>query len=199
MASNAKIDRISGSGKLNAVNDAQPGGVSNDGAGLAPGQLGDTIVLNSPDALKLSDTTVGTLYAGRYQYVQFKTGQTGTTVKGGPMYWDDPDNFIVTADAATSGLGFAGVALNVVTKGNYGWICIEGVCQCQPLDNTTKATPAVGDIMVLATIGRFDDIVDPYASELTSGKVAGQWIEAPADATSTRYKAYVKYTCRVGS
>lgn len=185
-------------GQLNAVNDVYPGG-GTDAPGLAVGQLGTEITLNASDALALSSTTVGTLYAGTYKYVQFKLTQSGTTKKGGPMYWSDPDAFIVTADVPTSFLGFAGVALNVVTKGQYGWILVEGKCQCQPLDNTTKGTPAIGDVMVCATIGRFDDVTDPYASELLAGGVAGQWIEAPADATDTRYLAYVRFATKVAS
>ncbi len=175
---------------INEVNDPVIGQTVSDGQEYA-GQLGAVLNLSAAEALKLSKTSVGTLYAGRYQYVRFLAAQVGTTKKGGPVYWSDPDNYVVDADAALSGLGFAGVALNVVTKGNYGWILTRGKCECQPLDNTTKGTPAIGDVMVCGTIGRFDDIVDPYASELTSSKVAGQWIAAPADATDTRYAAYV--------
>ncbi len=184
--------------QLNSTNDAVPGNSVSGGQSYS-GQLGAVMVLNTDQAQKMQLASVGTLYAGRYQYVQFKTGQTGTTVKGGPMYWDDADNFIVTADVPTGVPGFAGVALNVVTKGNYGWILTEGICQCQPLDNTTKTTPAIGDTMVLSTIGRFDDLLDATAFDGTNQKlIAGQWIEAPADATSTRYKAYVKFACKVG-
>ena len=119
------------------------------------GQLGGVETLNADQALKLSSgvaaalTNVGTLYGGKYQYVQFLSTQSGTTVAGGPVYWSDPDNFIVTADVPTAGLGFAGVALKTVTKGNYGWILVEGKCLCQPLDNTTLGSPAIGDVMVL--------------------------------------------------
>ena len=89
-------------------------------------------------------------------------------------------------------LDFAGVAINVPTKGNYGWILVEGKCKCQPLDNTTKGTPAIGDTMVTSTIGRFDDLADATAFDGTNQKlIAGQWIQAPADATSTLYLAYV--------
>jgi len=184
--------------KLNATDDpvagnSVSGGVSYDG------QLGAVMVLNTAAAQKLQDSSVGTLYAGRYQYVKFYASQSGTTVKGGPVYWQDPDNFVVTADVPTGAPGFAGVALNVVTKGNYGWILTEGIVQAQPLDNTTKTTPAIGDTMVTSSIGRFDDLADATAFDGTNQKlIAGQWIEAPADATSTRYKAYVKFACKVG-
>lgn len=186
-------------GKLNATNDPLPG-QSVTGGQSYQGQLGATILLNASEALKLSDTSVGTLYAGLYQYVLFKSGQSGTTIKGGPVYWTDPDNFEVSADVASGAPGFAGVALNVVTKGNYGWILVEGKCQCQPLDNTTKTTPAIGDTMVTATIGRFDVLADATAFDGTNQKlIAGQWIEAPVDATSTRYLAYVTQARRQAS
>ena len=186
---------------LNTVNDAVPGGAVAGYTGQPPqysGQVGATLTLDAATALKLSDTTVGTLYGGTYQYVQFLSTQSGTTVKGGPVYWTDPDNYVVSADVASGAPGFAGVALNVVTKGNYGWILVEGKCQCQPLDNTTKTTPAIGDTMVTASIGRFDDLADATPFDGTNQKlIAGQWIEAPADATNTRYLAYVTGARRI--
>ncbi len=186
---------------LNTINDAYPGVTTNGYSGQPnqyQGQVGTTVTLNAAQALKRSDTTVGTLYGGTYQYVQFYTSQSGTTVKGGPVYWQDADNYIVTADVPTGAPGFAGVAISVPTKGNYAWILIEGKCQCQPLDNTTKTTPAIGDTMVTSTIGRFDDLADATAFDGTNQKlIAGQWIEAPADATSTRYLAYVQYARKV--
>ena len=199
MANKSFISRIT-TGLLNTVNDSGAGGNNtSSSAGLAPGQVGDEIVLNAAQALALSDTTVGTLYEGTYKYVQFYVSQSGTTVKGGPVYWQDPDNFVVTADVPTGFLGFAGVAISVPTKGNFAWIQIEGKANCLPLDNTTKGTPAIGDIMVCATIGRFDDVDDPYASAALAGAVAGQWIVAPADATSTLRLAYIRFATRVGS
>lgn len=194
---NTGINRIT-TRYLNDVNDPLVG-QSVTGGQTYLGQLGNVEVLNADQALKLSSTTVvalvnvGTLYAGKYQYVQFKLTQSGTTIAGGPVYWDDADNFIVTADVPTGAPGFAGVAINVPTKGNYGWILVEGKCKCQPLDNTTKTTPAIGDNLVLATIGRFDDLADATAIDGTNFKlVVGQWLAAPADATSTLYLANVR-------
>ncbi len=186
---------------LNTINDAYPGVTTNGYSGQPnqyQGQVGATLTLNAAQALKLSDTSVGTLYGGTYQYVQFYGSQSGTTKKGGPVYWQDPDNYVVTADVPTGAPGFAGVAISVPTKGNYAIILIEGKCQCQPLDNTTKGTPAIGDTMVTSTIGRFDDLADATAFDGTNQKlIAGQWIEAPADATDTRYLAYVQYARKV--
>lgn len=191
---------------LNNVNDPSPGTSVANSVQAVPGQLGAVMELNDADAARMSSgvvaalTNVGNLYGGIYQYVQFYAGQSGTTVAGGPVYWQDPDNFVVTADVPTSGLGFAGVALNVPTKGNYAWILVAGKCACQPLDNTTVGSPAIGDVMVLSSIGRFDDVADPYAtSSAVAALPAGQWIQAPVDATSTLYLAYVKFAARVAS
>jgi len=200
---NTGINRIT-SRYLNDVNDPLIG-QSVTGGQTYGGQLGGVEVLNADEALKLSSgtvaalTNVGTLYGGKYQYVKFYVSQTGTTVAGGPVYWQDADNFVVTAEVPTAGAGFAGVALNTVTKGNYGWILVEGKCKCQPLDNTTKGSPAIGDIMILSTIGRFDDVEDPYATGAVSQLVAGQWLAAPVDATSTLYLAFVKFACQNAS
>lgn len=184
---------------LNNVNDPVPGNTVSDGISY-DGQVGAAVYLNADEALKRSKTSVGTLYAGRYQYVRFKATQSGTTKKGGPVYWDDPDNFVVTADVPTGAPGFAGVALNVPTKGNYAWILTEGKVQAQPLDNTTKASPAVGDTMVTASIGRFDVLADATAFDGTNQKlIAGQWIDAPVDATDVRYLAYVNHARKLGA
>jgi hypothetical protein len=150
-----------------------------------PGQLGSIQVLNSDQALLASDgvTGVSTLYEGTYQYVQFKLGQTGTTVAGGPMYWDDPDNFIVTADVPTNGMGFAGMALNVVTKGNYGWILVRGKALAH-FGVVTKATPAIGDPISTSTIGNFDD-VDTAPTALIIARYVGIGIAAPSNNNSS--------------
>ncbi len=170
---------------LNAANDASPGTSVSGSVQAVTGQLGAIQILNADQALLASDGTTGvaTLYEGTYQYVQFKTGQTGTTVAGGPMYWSDPDNFIVSADVPTNGAGFAGMALNVVTKGNYGWILVRG----KGIANfgvVTKATPAIGDPISTSTIGIFDD-VDTTPTALIIARYVGVGIAAPSNNNSS--------------
>jgi hypothetical protein len=167
--------------RLNDVNDPSPGVSVANSVQAVPGQLGAVMTLNAADALKASDTTVGTLYEGSYQYVQFYASQSGTTVAQGPMYWQDPDNFVVTADVPTNGAGFAGIALNVVTKGNYGWIQVSGKATLN-VGTVTKATPAIGDPVSTSTIGIFDD-VDTTPTALIIARYVGVWIVAPATST----------------
>lgn len=179
---------------LNDVDDAVIG-QSVSGGQAYSGQLGAVVVLNADLAKKLSDTTVATLYAGVYQYVKFKAGTTAANITGGPVYWDDPDNFVVTPDVPTGFPGFAGVSLNAVTKGNYGFILVEGKGLVHALANTTKTTPAIGDTVVLtATAGAADDLADATAyTGANLKKAVGQWIEAPADATPAgTYLAYIR-------
>jgi hypothetical protein len=169
--------------KLNKIDDPVVGQSVTSGQPYT-GQLGATVQLNADTALGLSDTSVGTLYAGKYQYVKFYVSQSGTTVLGGPMYWQDADNFVVTADVPTNGAGFAGVALNVVTKGNYGWIQVAGKAALHTAV-VTKATPAIGDPVSTSTIGIFDDVSDANMTNLQVARIVGQWLAAPANNTTT--------------
>ena len=167
---------------LNDANDASPGQSVANSVQAVPGQLGAITVLNATDALNLSDTVnQTTLYEGTYQYVKFLSTQSGTTIAQGPVYWSDPDNFVVTADVPTNGAGFAGIALNVVTKGNYGWIQVSGKALLN-VGTVTKATPAIGDPVSTSTIGIFDD-VDTTPTALIIARYVGQWIAAPATST----------------
>lgn len=167
---------------LNDVNDPVPGQSVSTGESFA-GQVGAVITLNADAALALSDTAVGTLYGGRYQYVKFYGSQSGTTVAKGPVYWQDADNFVVTADVPTNGAGFAGVALNVVTKGNYGWILVEGKASLS-VGVLTKGTPAIGDPVSTSTIGIFDD-VDTTPTALIIARYVGVWGAAPSNNNAT--------------
>lgn len=173
---NTGIARLTG--PVNATNDPLVG-QSVTGGQPYSGQLGAVMTLNKDQAQALAGA--GTLYEGKYQYVQFLLTQAGTTLANGPMYWSDPDNFIVSADVPTNGANFAGVALNVVSKGNYGWIQIEGKALLN-VGTVTKATPAIGDPVSTSLIGIFDD-VDTAPTALIIARYCGTWIAAPATST----------------
>lgn len=180
---NTGIARLTG--KLNATNDPVVG-QSVTGGQAYTGQLGAVANINAADVVALTDTTatIGTLYGGKYQYVQFLLTQSGTTVAGGPVYWSDRENFVVSADVPTNGANFAGIALNVVTKGNYGWIQVCGKAILH-VAAVTKATPAIGDPVSTSTIGIFDDVTDANMTNLQVARFVGQWLVAPANNTNT--------------
>jgi hypothetical protein len=135
---------------LNDINDAAAGGVIVSVPAGAPlvavSQTlpGDRIVLDDISALALSDTTIGTLYGGIYMYGQF-TYTTTAAVRGGIAFFAQADvglNYIFYGDAkpATATPSFiAGILINVITKGNYGWIQIAGVASVL-FDSTVSAT-----------------------------------------------------------
>ena len=119
-------------GYLNTVNDPSPGVplVSPSGSIVQPygGQVGGDTYLSAADALKLSDVTgTGTLFEGIYKYVQFLSSSTATAVRGQILFWSNRSQYIVTPDyAVASNAKIAGICLNVVTKGNWGFIQIAG-------------------------------------------------------------------------
>lgn len=160
---------------LNDVDDAGCGGpvvTMGTGAGYNPGQLGNIIYLNDYWAAKLSNATY-TLYAGRYQYVQFKAGSSNSNIVGAPVAWDTFANlghskYVVTPDiGSTNYLQLAGIAIKANTKGNYGWIFTgEGLCNVY-----YKASPtanSIGDLLMAASsVQTFDTLA--IGSAVTTG------------------------------
>jgi hypothetical protein len=126
-----QVPRISG--KLNKVNDALAGGqitAAPSGLTISAGEQtrpGDRIILLTADALALSDTTVGTLYAGLYMYVK-----SATTSKVGRLAFVDTsvaDGLyqVTGSEAGVTGVVLrAGVYISVITATYYGWIFVSG-------------------------------------------------------------------------
>jgi hypothetical protein len=159
---------------LNRADDPAPGQVLASPSGSIvqayAGQVGLPIVLSNDEALRLSDTTVGILLGGGYQYVKFKAGSAASNVRGQIAFWDDTTAFQVTPDSTTAALGkVAGIILNAVTKGNYGWIQIGGVASVKAKAALTKAAATVdGDLAMVdaANSATFDVLAD--ATQITS-------------------------------
>lgn len=160
---------------LNLVNDPAPGvPVSTAQASGSiiqtySGMVGKRLVLTAAMASKLSDTSIGTLYEGIYQYVNVLSSATASPVRGALCYWSSYENYVVATDqVATNAAKVAGVFINVITKGNYGFIQIAGKSSILMKATITKATPADGDLVVAdgATSPRGDVLAD--ATALTS-------------------------------
>lgn len=123
---------------LNDVNDAVSGGaiVSLPSGSPVPAasatQPGDRIVLDDITAAALSDTTVGTLLGGVYMYVGTLSSSTASPARGAIAFFRAADlgvTYQVTADAQpTTAVPtyVAGIFINAVTKGNFGWIQVAG-------------------------------------------------------------------------
>jgi hypothetical protein len=152
---------------LNDVNDVSPFQSTPTASGSLTeyaAALGSRVWLDGSALGVKYDSAVGTLYGGKYQYVQFYNGTVAAAV-GGPTVWAYNqantcfENYIVSCDLTAANLGrFAGVALNAVTKGQYGWIQVTGKASVLFKSSLTAATPADGDMIVLdSSSGLADD------------------------------------------
>lgn len=136
-------------GLLNTVNDAQAGVIQAAQTGYItptyPGQVGVKIYLDAADALKLSDTTIGTLLQGTYMYVATNAA-AANVAKGRLAFWDTTT--LVTnpyqahqLESQNGGLPLiAGVFLNSITAGNFGFIQVAGRATCLCRAAVTAAT-----------------------------------------------------------
>lgn len=191
---------------LNDVNDPSPGvNVSTSqvsGSIIQPytGMVGKRLVLTAAMAAALSDTAIGTLYEGIYQYVQFNASESTAPARGKLCYWDDYENYIVTTNVGTGNAGsiklpttdnsgnFAGVILNAVTSGNYGFIQIAGKASVLFKSATTKTTPFAGDMVIADGTGSDTADVLVQTTALTGAlakTILGVAINTPVGATIT--------------
>ncbi len=135
---------------LDTTDDAFIGSGSSTGTGAQPypGQLGAYQMLSEAEAAKRG--SVLTLHCGIYQYVQFKSGSSASNAAGQIVFWSTRASYIVTPDATAPLTGeIAGITLNAVTKGNYGWIQVGGVANVKFKSSITAATPAIGDLVIV--------------------------------------------------
>lgn len=144
---------------LNDVNDSVSGGtIFALPSGVQPPpysatQPGDAIILDDGLAAALSDTAVGTLFGGTYMYVGTILGETNSAARGQLAYWRTNElpggagqGYIVITDpqpSASVPTFVAGVFINAVTKGNFGWIQTGG--QAQVLFDFTLTAAAQGN------------------------------------------------------
>lgn len=176
-----QISRVT-TGLLNTVNDAVAGGSVASGTGANPyaGQLGG-IAYFGPQMVRY-DSSIGTLYEGWYQYVKFLVSG-GAPARGLVAFWSDLDDFVVTMTAVNG--QHAGVVLNSVTAGNYGWIQISGLASVQFRAAITKATPAIKDLVITTDGANTADVLAD-ATGITSPtlkRVLGVAAAAPANNT----------------
>jgi len=183
----SQIARVS-TGFLNTVNDPVPGNsiASPTGALDYSGLVGQEFELTAEQAAALSKTTIGTLYAGRYKYVKCAAGSTAANARGQVVVWSDVNNYVVTPDVAATTAGLpAGVTLNVVTKGNYGFIQVQGKATVLYRASVTDKT--LGNLIVqLTTTNTFDAIADATGTYISGGvkglkNIRGVAIELPTD------------------
>lgn len=142
---------------LNQVNDTLVGGQIQalpPGINITQGEQtlpGDRIVLDDATAALLSLASVGTLLGGVYMYVGTTAAATAAPAVGTLAFLLAANigsasiPYAVTSDVQPTTLlpvYFAGLFLNAITKGNFGWIQIAGIANVL-FDSALTAT-AVG-------------------------------------------------------
>ena len=194
MATNSQAARVN-QVKLNDVNDSAAGGVLTSGTGTAAalGQLGKTVEFADANEI-FYDSSVGVLYPGKYQYVQTRLASSASPARGLIAFWyGDPTNYVVTPDAQDGEL--AGIYINSLTKGYYGWIQIEGVASVKFDASQSQGTPATKDIVVQKSSANTADAL-AGATTITAAilaRVLGIAYDAPVAGTVTRVELYEKF------
>jgi len=153
---------------LNDINDAYPANNTPSMSGATnqyAAQLGARVWLDGNPGGVRYDSIIGTLYGGKYQYVQTLSASKNTFTKGQPVNWNNFESYIVTADFTSNNVGkVAGVCLNTVTPGYCCWIQTAGKATVAFKNPTTVATPADGDLVVVDVTTGLADVLVQSAS-----------------------------------
>jgi hypothetical protein len=176
---------------VNAANDTSASGQVDlrTGQPVNAGGLnqGDYFDLTNKEAAQLSDTSIGTLYFGRYRRVLVDSGATAANVKTGTIGLM-PSLAAVTADGASTtpapsanivtsydqSIGLAVglrpvVFLNSITPGNFGFVQELGVASVLGGATLQKATPVIGDFIDSATSGVVNDLTAQAIAKTSLG------------------------------
>ncbi len=156
-----------------------PSGVAaNQGIQDVPG---DRMVLGHADARALSNSSVGYLYGGLYQYVATRSDATASNLRGCLAFWylnpttptpNNYNNYVVTGDEVTQSI--AGVFINAIAKGYFWWIQVAGFVSVQ-FKGTITGTPTINrGVFALyagagAENGRVDQLVGASTAVTTGG------------------------------
>jgi hypothetical protein len=181
---------------LNLVNDTAAGGAivslpsGVTGPQATATQAGDRIVVDDPTALALSNTATGTLFGGIYEYVQTLSSSTANPARGACAFFRAADLvttpvYQVTADAQPSAAVptfIAGVFINAITKGNFGWIQLCGTCSVL-FDSAITGAGTAGNpvtVKVSPAVASTFDISVPLAATLAAAIAAVDTFVGPA-------------------
>lgn len=191
------IIRIS-TGALNTVNDALIGGVSGNAAGISKyaGQLGKTLWVPPEQITLIHDSTVGTLYGGRYRYVRMREDDDDSPALsvGSIVFWDTTLTnwqtlYQVTRDenlsSADNAVMIAGIYLGGFEPGNYGFIQDLGMVPVR-FRSVLTAAGAIGSRVYAAGTGDTGsdqgsaDVLTTDSTSLANARYLGNAVTAPA-------------------
>jgi len=176
---------------LNSANFSSPTGLTDFRTGLpfpAGGlNVGDYFDITQQEGMQLSNTSVGTLLAGRYRFVQVDSGATAANVATGTIgmfksltstNYAGPINNVTSYDMAlTLNSPRKCVFLNPVTPGNFGFVQELGDATVLLKTPISKAG-AIGDILNITSTG-----LDDPASQTIVPSTVGVAVQTPVAGT----------------
>ena len=151
--------------------------------------LGKRICFTNAEIATYTYTPNGTLYGGVYQLVQVDSGATAASIGTGLLAYlqfAKRSTYTVTdvshADATSE---VAGVFLNTITPGNYGFIFVgNGYVTGSFKASIANGSPAAGDNVVAGAASGFMD--DAAAQTVApTGLFVGRAVTAPASSTKS--------------
>lgn len=182
---------------LNSTNDTFIGGQSKIGSlSRYAGQLGKNLFVSHDQIASLTNTSIGTLYGGGYQYVRRRStdDDSPALAPGKILFWDTTitnwqEYFQVTTDENLSSVDnavmIAGISIGNIEPGNYGFIQWIGECYVRFRSVLTTAG-AIGSRVYAAGAGDVGldqgtaDVLTTDSTSLANARYLGNAVEAPA-------------------
>jgi len=189
------IIRVS-SGFLNTVNDTVIANQATLGTrSRYAGQLGKHLTVSNDFIAQLTNTTIGTLYGGRYRYVRRRATDDASPALGpGKIaFWDTTltnwqDFFQVTTDenlsSSANAVMRAGIFINNIEPGKYGFIQDLGEVYVRFRSVLTTAG-AIGSPVYAAAAGDIGldqgtlDVLTTDSTSVANERFMGYAVEAP--------------------
>lgn len=211
-----QLVRIS-TGKLNTVDETVianaptfPGGTVSRFAG----QLGKTVSFTADQIGAVTDTTVGTLYAGRYRYVKFRaTDDASPNYQVGQILFIDTtvtnwqSAFQVTRDENLSSTAnatmIAGIYIGGPEPGDYGFIQDMGLVNIR-FRSVLTAAGAVGIGVYAAATGDTGsdqgtaDVLTTDSTSVANQRFIGNAIAAPSGGSLTLVAMQIRNPWTIG-
>jgi len=136
-------------GQLNSL--LQAAGVTISYGGVD--DLGKRLIVSEADAVDWTLAANGTLFGGMYQAVQVAaTAAAGNVAVGKVAFFNNAAGsaagFVVTDESVADNNGeVAGIFINTITPGNFGFIQVAGKVNVLLKNPITNGAPAVGDAL----------------------------------------------------
>lgn len=183
---------------LNTTNDTYIGGNSSGAGGSSryQGQLGNCVWFGPSQIAQMFDSSISTLYPGRYRYVRMRDGDDDSPAitPGKLVFWDTTltgwqTKYQVTRDENLSSVAnaimTAGVYIGGITGGKYGFICDVGMVNVR-FRTVLTASGAIGSAVYAAAAGDTGndqgtaDVLTTDSTSVASQRYLGNAITAPA-------------------